>query len=220
MRYYPLYLDLKEKLCAVVGGGEVAERKVGSLLEAQARVLVISPRITPALRDLWEQGEIECRVEAFAEPEIPDLFLVIGATDDPPLNLRVAAWARRHKALVNLVDDAAGSDFIVPSWISQGDLIIAISTGGKSPALARKVREELEAHYGPEYAELLELLGEVRGEVLARIPDSRTREAIFRALVASDLLQLLRQGERERARERVREMIEEQMTLHAKRAQE
>ncbi|MBI1987752.1 MAG: bifunctional precorrin-2 dehydrogenase/sirohydrochlorin ferrochelatase [Nitrospinae bacterium] len=211
MRYYPLYLDLKEKLCAVVGGGEVAERKVGSLLEAQARVLVISPRITPALRDLWEKGVIECRAEEFVERDISELFLVIGATDDPRLNLRVSTWARRQKALVNLVDDAAGSDFIVPSWISRGDLTIAISTAGKSPALARKIREELEIQFGQEYAELLELLGEVRGEVIARIPDSRAREAAFRAVVASDILQLLRQGEKEPAREKMRAIIEERI---------
>lgn len=209
MRYYPLYLDLKEKLCAVVGGGEVAERKVGSLLEAQARVLVISPRITPALRDLWEKGVIECREEEFVERDIPELFLVIGATDDPRLNLRISAWARRQKALVNLVDDAAGSDFIVPSWICRGDLTIAISTAGKSPALARKIREELEIQFGQEYAELLELLGEVRGEIIARIPDPRAREATFRAVVASDILQLLRQGEKELAREKMRSIVGE-----------
>lgn len=211
MRYYPLYLDLKEKLCAVVGGGEVAERKVGSLLEAQACVLVISPRITPALRDLWEEGLIEWREEEFAERDIPELFLVIGATDDARLNLRVSAWARRQKALVNLVDDAAGSDFIVPSWISRGDLTIAISTGGKSPALARKIREDLEVQYGQEYAELLGLLGEVRGEVITRTPDLRAREAIFRAVVTSDILQLLRQGKKALAMEKMRSIIEERI---------
>lgn len=208
MRYYPLYLDLKGKLCVVVGGGEVAERKVGSLLEAQAAVRVISPQIVPALRDLWEKGVIEWWAEEFAERDVPGLFLVIGATDDPRLNLRVAAWARRQKAWVNLVDDAAGSDFIVPSRISRGDLTIAISTGGKSPALARKIREELEVQYGQEYGEFLELLGEVRGEVIARLPDPRAREATFRALVDSDILQLLRQGEKGLARERMKAMIE------------
>lgn len=211
MRYYPLYLDLKGKICAVVGGGEVAERKVGSLLEAQARVLVISPRIVPALRDLGEKGVIECRAEEFVERDIPELFLVIGATDDPELNLRIAAWARRQKALVNLVDDAAGSDFIVPSWISRGDLTIAISTGGKSPALARKIREELEVKYGREYAEFLGLLGEVRGEVIARVPEPRAREATFRSVVDSDILQLLRQGEKELAREKMRAILEEKI---------
>jgi siroheme synthase-like protein len=163
--YYPIFLNLKGRRCIVVGGGSVAERKTRMLLEHQASVTVISPTLSIGLRHLAEQGAIQTIIRNYQAGDVDEAFLVIAATDDPCINTAIADQRRKQKALVNVVDDPESSDFIVPALVRRGDVTIAISTAGKSPALARKIRAELEKSFGAEYASLVSLINEVRSEL-------------------------------------------------------
>lgn len=193
MRYYPLFLDITSRRCCVVGGGQVAERKIDRLLACGAVVEVISRELTPALATLKAQGRIRHLATDYQEALIRGAFLVIGATDDQAVNGRIAADARRLGIVVNIVDDPGLCDFILPSLVSRGDMTIAVSTGGRSPALAKKLRQELEKAYGPEYGTLAEILGKLRRKVIAAGGAAPSPEK-FQALVDSDLLKLIRAG--------------------------
>jgi precorrin-2 dehydrogenase/sirohydrochlorin ferrochelatase len=175
----------------VIGGGNVAERKVARLLECGARVEVVSRELTPALAALSASGKIVHRDGLYEDSHLSGASLVIGATDDGAVNGRIAAAARRLGIPVNIVDDPPRCDFILPSVVERGDLQISVSTGGKSPALARKLREELEGHYGPEYAILLGILGDLRQKLLAD-PSQGDHQERFTALVRSDILDSIR----------------------------
>jgi len=205
--YYPIYLDVKDRLCIVVGGGEVAERKVKGLLAYGAKVVVISPQLNRGLEALYRQGLIQYRAKDFGGEDLVGALLVIGATDSREVNREIARQARRQGVLVNIVDEPAECDFIVPSSLKRGDLVISISTGGKSPALARKIREELEERFGREYEELLALMGELRQEVKETIPGQERRERVFASLLESEIIDLLKENQKERARRRAQEII-------------
>ncbi|HLC40279.1 MAG TPA: bifunctional precorrin-2 dehydrogenase/sirohydrochlorin ferrochelatase, partial [Methylomirabilota bacterium] len=168
-RYYPAFLDLHEKLVVVVGGGEVAERKVELLLSCRAAVKVISPILTPRLTRLRGERAIQVELRPFQPDDCAGAFLVFACTDDPAVNERVAKEAQQTRALVNVADMPPLCDFIAPSVVSRGDLLIAISTGGASPALAKRLRREIEQHVGPEYEELARLCEDVRKQVQARV---------------------------------------------------
>lgn len=165
MTYYPVFLNIRDRRCVVCGGGVVALRKVQGLLEHGAGVEVVSPSFCEELLALAETADIELHRREYREGDLDGAFVVIAATDDSGTNLRVADEARRRGCLVNVVDDAANSDFIMPSSLRRGDITIAVSTSGRSPALARKLRARLEAELGSEYAELVRLVGEVREDV-------------------------------------------------------
>jgi precorrin-2 dehydrogenase / sirohydrochlorin ferrochelatase len=192
LRYYPLCLDISGKRCVVIGGGNVAERKVERLLACGARVEVVGKALTPALAAWKGEGRISHREADFEEAHLSGAFLVIGATDDETVNGRIAKDARARGIPVNIVDDPARCDFILPSVVERGDLLISVSTGGKSPALARKVREELEEAYGAEYAVLLEILGELREKVIAAGRSSAENRERFAAVVRSEILDDIR----------------------------
>jgi precorrin-2 dehydrogenase/sirohydrochlorin ferrochelatase len=200
--YYPLFLKVKDKKCVVIGGGEVAERKVKGLLEQSARVEVISPGITPYLRQLAEQGKITVAEREYHPGDLKGSLLAIAATDSSRVNKEVAQEGEREGILVNVVDDPEQSTFIVPSVVQRGDLRIAISTGGHSPALARKIRQELEHHFPPEYALLLPLVSEVRQQ-LRHEQQTVDSEVWQESLDIPQLLELLRQGEFHQAKKRL-----------------
>ena len=164
-RYYPISLDISGRRCIVVGGGEVALRKVRSLLEHGAVVQVISPDLCTELKELLASGRIMGAKRAYEDGDLLDAFVVIAATDDVVVNKQVADEAARRRALVNVVDMPNLSNFIVPSYLRRGDLTVAVSTGGRSPALARRIREELEKNIGDEYALLTSMVGQVRSSV-------------------------------------------------------
>lgn len=194
MKYYPIYLDIANKRCVVVGGGEVAERKTRRLLECGARVVVVAKTLTPFLERKGNEGAIEhCAVD-YDDSCLEGAFLVIGATDRDKVNGRISDDARARGIPVNIVDDPARCDFILPALFQREDLVIAVSTGGKSPALAKKLREELERRYGPEYAVLLNILGDLRKTVVAKGLPSAENKQLFEAIVNSDVLQALREG--------------------------
>ncbi|HDL86321.1 MAG TPA: bifunctional precorrin-2 dehydrogenase/sirohydrochlorin ferrochelatase [Candidatus Acetothermia bacterium] len=209
MKSYPIFLvKLQDKCCILVGGGDVAERKVHSLLEVEARVTVISPSLTVGLQQLVEEGRVELVLREYQRGDLAEAFLVIGATDDADTNEQVWQEAVERGLLVNIVDDLARCNFIVPSLVRRGNLCLAISTGGKSPALAKRLRERLEAEFGPEYAEFVALLGDLRERVKAKYPESKERVAIWYRLVDSDIVELIRQGRDDLVRQRVKEIIE------------
>ena len=146
----------------------MAERKTGMLLEHQASVTVISPTLNQGLQHLAEQGAIQTIIRNYQTGDLEEAFLVIAATDDPYINAAIADQRGNLRALVNVVDNPEISDFIVPALVRRGDITIAISTAGKSPALARKIRAKLEKSFGAEYASLVRLVNEVRSELKRR----------------------------------------------------
>lgn len=192
MRYYPLFLDITGRKCVVIGGGNVAERKVERLLDCGARVEVVGKSLTPLLAAWNGEGKVVHRDADYEDSCLVGAFLVIGATDDEAVNGRIARDARALGISVNIVDDPTRCDFLLPSIVERGDLSIAVSTGGRSPALAKKLRKELETVYGPEYAIMLEIMGKLRGKVIAGGRSSDENRACFEAVVSSEILDHIR----------------------------
>jgi len=157
--YFPAFLDLRGRRCLVVGGGEVGERRVRALLECGARVTVVSPAVTPGLAALAASGRVVNRARSIRQSDLRGCALAVAATGDPLVDGAVAEMARRWRVLVNVVDRPEHCDFILPSVLRRGELQIAVSTGGRSPALAREIRRRLEGLFGPEYAALVRRVG-------------------------------------------------------------
>jgi len=196
-KYYPMMADLTGKRCLVVGGGRVAERKVALLLDCGAAVEVVSPATTPKLAALASTGAIRLATRAVRSDDLPGAFVVFAATDDPEVNRAVAAEAREAGGLVNVVDAPEACSFLVPSVIRRGDLTIAISTAGGSPALAKRLRQRLEATVGPEYEAFLAALRELRAQARRVIGDPAERQTIYRQALDSDLFDHAARGDRE-----------------------
>ena len=194
MTYYPLFLDLTGRVCVVVGGGKVAERKVESLIDAGALLTVISPKISPALAKLVRSGSVTHLKKRFKPGLLDGIFLVIGASSSKTVNALVASEGRKSGAIVNIVDDPALCDFIVPSLIERGELKIAVSTSAKCPGLAKELRLELEENYGPEYGEYVELLGVIRNKLLKDKRKYDKKEKLLGELFVSGIPELLRSG--------------------------
>jgi len=192
--FYPVFLNLEGKKCIIVGGGEVAERKARRLLDCAARVTVVSRELNEGLRDMEKRGAVEHIASDYDGAFLKGAFLVIGATDDAAVNEAVRRDANRTGVLVNIVDDLEKCDFILPSIMQRGDLQIAVSTGGTSPALARKVRLQLENDYGREYGVYLKVLAELRKKVLMKGLPADDNKKIFEAVVNSNVLALIREG--------------------------
>jgi precorrin-2 dehydrogenase/sirohydrochlorin ferrochelatase len=197
--YYPLFLDIKGKRCVVLGGGSVALRKVVELLEHSASVSVISPSVCPELIALSDQQKIHIIFRCFEPEDVRDAFILIAATDKNEVNELASREAKKQRVLVNVVDDAAESDFILPAVLSRGDLTFAISTSGKSPAFARRLRDYLAAQYGQEYSELTDLVAEVRSEI--KLQGKAIQDKVWQEALNLDLLiNLLKNGQREQAK--------------------
>jgi precorrin-2 dehydrogenase/sirohydrochlorin ferrochelatase len=213
VKYYPLFLDISRRLCIVIGGGNVAERKVERLLVCGACVEVVGKRLTPTLATLVGEGRIVHRDADYEEALIHGAFLVIGATDSDAVNERIARDARALKIPVNIVDEPVRCDFILPSIVERGDLAIAVSTGGKSPALAKKLRKELEAAYGQEYAVLLQIMGELREKIIADGHPSAENRERFEAVVSSRILDHIRAGQWNKVKTLIRELTGVEMEV-------
>lgn len=207
--YYPVYLNLKGKKCAVVGGGGVAQRKVQSLLKAGAKVTLISPELTTMLQKLALNGAVTHVKGEFSPEYIDGAALVIAATNDRRVNSCVASEANKMGVLVNVVDSPSLCDFVVPSVVRRGDLLISISTGGKSPALSKKIRLIIERMFGKEYGLFLKLMEDVRKRAQQEIKTQRLRSAIFKRLVDSDMIELLRRGEKNKVEDRIASVFDE-----------
>ena len=207
MRYYPILLDLRDRPCLVVGGGSVAERKAISLFDAAADLTVVSPSLTPALETLAHKNKITHRRKTFEEHDLAGMYLVIAATNDTAVNAAVAHACRQKGMLVNVASPPEESTFIVPSVVERGDLLLAVSTCGSSPALTKKVREDLERAYGPEYAVFLEKMSLLRRRLLHEVADENVRRKVFQAMVDSDVLYLLKAGAAHEADLRIAEIV-------------
>lgn len=188
MSYYPILIDLHGKEVVVVGGGTVAQRKIETLLEYGAFVNVVSRELTPMLERYLEEGKIKYLGEEFRENYLNGIFMVIASTDDASLNHRISQEAIKKGLLINAVDQPSDCNFIVPAILQRGDLLLAVSTSGKSPALAKKVRKDLENQFGPEYATLLAIMGNLRKEVLSRGLSQDENSRIFNDIVDSHIL--------------------------------
>ncbi len=196
MKTYPIFAVIADRPCLVVGGGAVGERKVLDLLAAGARVTVVSRTLTPELAALADRGEIVYLPGDFAEAQVEGMALVMATTDDPEVNARVSAAARARAIWVNVADEPEQCTFIVPAQVRRGDLTVAISTGGASPALARRLREELQQHFGPEYGPYLDLLQRVRTRLLAERRGHPDNARLFHRLVDSPLKEAVARGDR------------------------
>ena len=202
--HYPVFLDIHGLRCLVVGGGPVAYRKAKTLLEHGAAVTVVSPDLCPEMKNLARDTNVRAVLGEYDAGNLRGVFLAIAATDDARVNRRVAAEARERAVLVNVVDDLESSGFIAPSYLRRGDVTIAISTGGASPALARRIRIKLEAEFGPEYAPLASLLHQIRTELKGE-EVTVTGDAWQEALDLEPLLELLRARRVDEARNMVLE---------------
>ena len=195
MPYYPICLDISGRPCLVVGGGRVAERKVAGLLEAGAKVTVVSPETTAAIEELARTGRVALIRRAVRPEDIRDVALVIAATDDRQVQAMVHREAEARGILVNVADVPEFCSFILPARVQRGDLSIAVSTSGASPALAKRIRERLEGEFGPEYGPLLAIMAALRCRVLARNQPSEDNERFFGAMLEQDLAERVRRGE-------------------------
>jgi siroheme synthase-like protein len=198
--YYPILLNIRGKKCLVVGGGNVAFRKVQALLENGANIEVISPTFCPKLNQMAKDGAIRIHQKSYNTKDLKNAFIAIAATDDVKTNESIAADARRLGVLVNVVDDPNNSDFIVPSHFRRGDVIVAVSTSGRSPALARKIRSELEKVFKAEYAQLAILADEIRSE-LKQQRVTVSSDAWQEVLNLNSLIELVRRGKNREAKE-------------------
>jgi precorrin-2 dehydrogenase/sirohydrochlorin ferrochelatase len=161
-----VFLNLKDKLCIVIGGGRVAERKIENLLTVQAKIKVISPEVTLKLKKLAEEGKIEWERRGYKKGDLNSAWLVIAATDNPEIQKEIFKEAEEKRIFCNVVDVPELCSFIVPSTIRRGLLTIAISTSGVSPAVARRLRETLEEIIGEEYVLYVELMKDLRKQIL------------------------------------------------------
>lgn len=195
MRYYPVCLDVKDRRCLVVGGGRVGTRKVKTLLDCGAQVTVISPETTDTLDQLVALDAIVLKRRSYRSSDMDDVFLVIGATDDEALNHRIHQDAEQRQRLCNIADQPHRCNFILPSIIQQGDLMIAISTSGRSPAFAKHLRRRLQDQFGPEYGRLLDLMGAVREKLLAADHAPEVHKPLFEKLIESGLLEMIKSND-------------------------
>ena len=213
MRYYPVHLDVRGRACLVVGGGAVGTRKAGTLLDCAAVVTVVSPEATEELRLLAGSGRIELKPRDYRAEDLEGKFLVIGATDDEALNRRISRDAEQRRILCNIADRPEVCNFILPSIVKRGDLVLTVSTAGKSPALAKRLRRELEGRYGPEYAVLLDLMGAIRRRLLAREHAPEAHKPLFEAILDSGLLELIRADRRTEIDRLIRGLVGESFDI-------
>ena len=197
MKYYPIQLDIKNRDCLMVGGGAVGTRKVNTLMECGARVTVVSPNPTPQLTRLASEGSVTLKKRAYRSDDLTGMFLVIGATDDESLNRQISKDAEQAHILCNIADRPEVCNFILPSIVRRGDLVITISTSGKSPALAKHLRQKLETQFGREYADFLLLMGAIRQKLLSQAHEPEEHKALFNQLIDSDLIELMQAGKTE-----------------------
>jgi siroheme synthase-like protein len=214
-RYYPAYLDLTGRRCVVIGAGEVAERKVLQLLASDADVMLVSPTATGELAQLAEQGTLRWIKRDYVKGDLAGAMLAIAATDDELVNHEVHAEAEREKTLLNVVDETPLCGFIAPSIIERGPVTVAISTGGTSPALARKLRELMHGDQDPPHVESADgaycrclawadagkVLGDVRSEL--RTNDSRTTPKAWQEAMDDEFLRLIEDGQQPQAKQRL-----------------
>ena len=210
MSLYPISLNLQNRLCLVVGGGKVAERKIKSLLAAGASVRLVSPEATETLQQIAADGRIDWRREAYAADGTDardGVFLIMACTDNRAVNAEVTRNAQAQQLLVLCADDPEAGNFQSAAQITRGDLVLTVSTGGGSPTLAAVLRERLETEFGPEWAELVELIGKQREFVKTNPDEAARKAAVRRVLDDGEVRQLLLAGKHLEAEARIQECL-------------
>jgi precorrin-2 dehydrogenase/sirohydrochlorin ferrochelatase len=210
LKYYPVFWDITEKKCIVIGGGDVAARKVERLLSCGARVCVVSPELVPELAALQKEGCLDYIADRYAGKYLDGATLVIGATDDEQTNAAISRDARAKGIPVNIVDDPQKCDFILPAVVQRGDLAITIGTGGKSPALARHLREDLEKQYGKEYETFLNVLGNLRTKMEK---NAGVGKDWFDSLMAAGILAFIKSRDVKKVKEIVKDITGEEVEI-------
>ncbi len=206
--YYPIFADLTGRCCVVVGGGTVAQRKVAALLRSGADVTVISPTVTKRLLGYARQGKIRHRAHRFRPTDLRGAWLVYAATDDQKVNELVFRTATRQRIFTNVVDKTPLCSFIAPAIMKRGDLTVAISTGGASPSLAKRLRRDLEGAVGTHYGSMLRLLGSLRAAAKRRLARPRDRKRYFAQLLDGRVFELVREGKPQDARREAQRLLE------------
>ena len=204
MRLYPIDLDIDGKACVVIGGGDVALRKIRGLLAAGARVKVIAPEVCAEVEELARRGEITLTREKFSEDMLGDELILIAATDNPEVNRRAA---QAKNILVNVVE-GAGGNFNVPSTIRRGELLLTISTGANSPAFSKFIRQMLEAELGDNFGAGLEIISRRRRELKRLLPNHTQRKIFWQKVLTQETWQLLKHGQLDELEERINHALE------------
>lgn len=194
MKYYPIFLDVKDRQCLVVGGGPVGLRKAAMLEKCGAQVTVVS-RDFDAGRQSRSKGGMVLKQKRYEKKDLDGIFMVLAATDDKDLNQRIYNDAAKLNILTNVADAPKISDFILPAVVAQKDLMIAVSTGGASPAVAKRIRRELSERFGPEYGQLLDLMRAVRKKLLSQDNDPDSHKKKLHALLEKDILKKIETGD-------------------------
>lgn len=210
MKYYPVFWDISDKICVIVGGGEVALRKAERLLDCGAKVSIISPKLVHELAALKDKKLISHIAAEYSGDLLDKAALIIGATDDEKTNAKISKDAREKGIPVNIVDDPQKCDFILPSIVQRGDLEIAIGTGGKSPALARHLREELEKQYGKEYGIFLNILGNLRATMEK---NAGVGKDWFSSLIKAGILEFIKAGDVKKVKKIVKDITGKEVDI-------
>jgi precorrin-2 dehydrogenase/sirohydrochlorin ferrochelatase len=201
--YYPIYLDIEDRDVLIIGGGNVCARKAETMMKYGARVTVLSPECTDEIEGWASKHMLTIRRKMYEETDLTGASIVIASTDDQCINARIARDCRRRKIPVNVVDVTHLCEFIVPAIVERGSIQIAVSTGGKSPALARTLKEDLQKFVGPEYDEVNRILGTLRKSAKKTLPTDVDRKRFFDGILANGILDMLRGGRRREAFETI-----------------
>lgn len=203
--YYPIFIDIENRDVVIIGGGNVCARKAETMMKYGARVTVVAPEFTDEIERWAHERRLTLKRKRYDSGDVEGANLVIASTDDQPVNEQIAADCRARRIPVNVVDVTPLCEFIVPAIIESGSVQIAVSTGGKSPALARTLKQDLQRLIGPEYAEVNDILGSLRGgaKAAASLPTDVDRKRFFDGIIARGILQMLREGRRREAYEAI-----------------
>jgi siroheme synthase-like protein len=202
MSLFPMFVKLKSRLVVVIGGGKVAEEKISGLLSAGARLRLVAPSITPQIAEWVRFGKVEWRQKEFEPADLQGAFLAIAATSAAGVNAAVFREAEARGILCNAVDDIKNCHFYYGSVVQRGDLQIAISTNGKSPALAQRLRKELEAEFVPEYEAWVQWLGAARDALQASGANSEATKKLLHELAGQHMFEEFLRQSRQHARKR------------------
>ncbi len=201
--YYPIFLDIEDRSVVIIGGGEVCARKAETMLKYGARVAIFSPEFTPEIEEWARDGKLTIHRKRYEASDLEGAHVVIASTDETATNEQIAADCRARRIPVNVVDVTPLCEFIVPAILEKGSVQIAISTGGKSPALARTLKQDLNCAIGPEYAEVNDVLGTLRESAKAVLPTDIDRKRFFDGIIAQGILDMLRDERRREAYETI-----------------
>jgi len=213
MRYYPIFVNLKKKACLVVGAGDVGKRKIQSLIDSGAgHVTIIETRPAgPEMDSIISLDNVDFKCREFVDQDLDGKFLVIACTSSEEVNWRISKLCSERGILCNIVDQPEKCSFIVPATVKRGDLTVAISTAGQSPAMAKRIRKELQESFGDEYGKLLTVMGQVRSLMLGLGLDTKANTAVFRTLVNSELLEAIKVQDLDAATEILKESLPDQL---------